>query len=109
MGATRGQHYLPKFLLKGFASRTKEKKAWVYCFRRDAVGNKVSVRDVGKETDFVIPVTTFNTPSPPSSLSASKITGCSMPGALNFLSSFTYSSISPFRLEYPRPRPKTRP
>jgi hypothetical protein len=52
MGATRGQHYLPKFLLKGFASRTKEKKAWVYCFRRDAVGKEVSVRDVGKETDF---------------------------------------------------------
>lgn len=52
MGATRGQHYLPQFLLKGFASRTKEKKAWVYCFRRDAVSKEVSVRDIGKETDF---------------------------------------------------------
>jgi len=52
MGATRGQHYLPQFLLKGFASRTKEKKAWVYCFRRDATGKEVSVRDIGKETDF---------------------------------------------------------
>jgi len=52
MGATRGQHYLPQFLLKGFASRTKEKKAWVYCFRRDAVGKEVSVRDIGKEADF---------------------------------------------------------
>ena len=26
MGATRGQHYLPQFLLRGFASRVKEKK-----------------------------------------------------------------------------------
>lgn len=52
MGATRGQHYLPRFLLRGFASRVKEKKAWVYCFRRAAVGKEVSVRDIGKETDF---------------------------------------------------------
>jgi hypothetical protein len=52
MGATRGQHYLPKFLLKGFASRTREDKAWVYYFRRNAAVKEVSVADIGKQTDF---------------------------------------------------------
>jgi hypothetical protein len=52
MGATRGQHYLPQFLLKGFASRTKENKVWVHYFRRGGAGKEVSVKDIGKETDF---------------------------------------------------------
>ena len=52
MGAAHGQHYLPRLLLKGFASRKKEKKAWVFYFRKDAPGKEVSVRDVGKEADF---------------------------------------------------------
>ena len=40
------------FLLRGFASRVKEKKAWVYCFAALRYGKEVSVRDIGKETDF---------------------------------------------------------
>lgn len=52
MGATRGQHYLPQLLLRGFASRIKEKKTWVYLFRQDINGKEVSIKDIGKETDF---------------------------------------------------------
>lgn len=52
MGVAHSQHYLPRFLLKGFASRRKEKKAWVFYFRKDAAGKEVSVMDIGKEADF---------------------------------------------------------
>jgi len=50
--AGKRQHYLPRFLLKGFASRTEGKKAFTWYFRKDTKPIEVSIRDVGLEKSF---------------------------------------------------------
>lgn len=52
MGATRHQHFLPQFHLKGFSSKKKEKKVWVYCFWTTGGHKEISTRDIGAERDF---------------------------------------------------------
>jgi hypothetical protein len=45
--AGKRQHYLPRFLLKGFASRVEGEKAFVWLFRKGASPVETSVRNVG--------------------------------------------------------------
>ncbi len=51
MAGTR-HHILPKFLLKGFASRTQEKKVFTWMYRKGAKPCELSTRDVGVEQHF---------------------------------------------------------
>jgi hypothetical protein len=50
--AGRRQHDIPRFLQKGFASRTDGKKAFVWMHRRGHEGIEVETSNVGLETDF---------------------------------------------------------
>jgi Protein of unknown function (DUF4238) len=52
MASTR-QHYIPRFLLKGFSCKLPQEKAFVWSFltgRNDAI--KVSIRDIALEKSF---------------------------------------------------------
>lgn len=51
MGGDR-QHFLPRFLMKGFASRIDGKKVFVWLYRKDAVAREESTRNVGLKRGF---------------------------------------------------------
>jgi len=46
------QHYIPRFLLKGFSSRTTNQKAFVWYFRKGENPIEVSIRDIALEKSF---------------------------------------------------------
>jgi len=48
----KGQHFVPRFLLDGFASRRHRKESYAYLFRRGAPCHEVNIRDVGKSRYF---------------------------------------------------------
>jgi hypothetical protein len=48
----KGQHFVPRFLLDGFASRRHRKESYGYLFRRGAPCHEVNIRDVGKSRYF---------------------------------------------------------
>jgi hypothetical protein len=49
---TRGQHHLPQFLLKGFASRSRKKEVFTWLFRRDGRVVEANVKGIAKARDF---------------------------------------------------------
>lgn len=49
---TRGQHHLPQFLLKGFASRSRKKEVFTWLFRKDGAINEANVKGIAKGRDF---------------------------------------------------------
>jgi hypothetical protein len=49
---TRGQHHLPQFLLKGFASRSNKKEVFTWLFRRDGRLVEANVKGIAKARDF---------------------------------------------------------
>ncbi len=51
MAGTR-HHLLPRFLLKGFASRTQEKKVFTWVYRKGVEPRELSTKDVGVEQHF---------------------------------------------------------
>jgi hypothetical protein len=51
MAGTR-HHILPRFLLKGFASRTQEKKVFTWVYRKGVEPRELSTKDVGVEQHF---------------------------------------------------------
>ncbi|MGH7801043.1 MAG: DUF4238 domain-containing protein [Thermodesulfobacteriota bacterium] len=46
------QHYIPRFLLKGFSSRTTSQKVFVWYFRKGENPIEVSIRDIALEKSF---------------------------------------------------------
>jgi len=46
------QHYIPRFLLKGFASRTISQKVFIWYFRKGENPIEVSIRDIALEKSF---------------------------------------------------------
>lgn len=46
------QHYLPRFLLRGFASRQAKRGTFTWYYRMGHSAKEVSIRDVGLGTDF---------------------------------------------------------
>jgi hypothetical protein len=48
----KGQHFAPRFLLDGFASRRHRKESYACLFRRGATCDEVNMRDVGKSRYF---------------------------------------------------------
>jgi F0F1-type ATP synthase delta subunit len=49
---TRGQHHLPQFLLKGFASRSRKKEVFTWLFRKDGGIAEANVKGIAKARDF---------------------------------------------------------
>jgi len=49
---TRGQHHLPQFLLKGFASRSRKKEVFTWLFRKDGRLVEANVKGIAKARDF---------------------------------------------------------
>lgn len=49
---TRGQHHLPQFLLKGFASRSRNKEVFTWLFRKDGPVVEANVKGIAKVRDF---------------------------------------------------------
>ncbi|WP_306590624.1 DUF4238 domain-containing protein [Geothrix sp. 21YS21S-4] len=45
-------HFLPRFLMKGFASRIEEKKVFVWLYRKNAAPREESTRNIGHEKGF---------------------------------------------------------
>lgn len=50
--AGSNQHTIPRFLLNGFASRTKAKEVYVWLYRKDGTVAEVNTRGVGSERYF---------------------------------------------------------
>src|SRR5688572_19177912 len=50
--AGQRHHILPRFLLKGFASRTDGQKAFTWVYRKEGDPFEASTRDVGVEKHF---------------------------------------------------------
>lgn len=50
--AKKRNHYIPRYLLKHFASRREGKKAWVWVYRKADAPREVSVGDVGVASHF---------------------------------------------------------
>lgn len=46
------QHFLPRFLLKGFASRTEDNQSYTWVFRREKPPFETNLINVGVSTDF---------------------------------------------------------
>lgn len=46
------QHYIPRFLLKGFASKTSGNKAFIWYFQKGNAPKEVSLRDIALEKNF---------------------------------------------------------
>lgn len=46
------QHFLPRFLMKGFASRVEGKKVFVWLYRKGAAPREESTRNIGLEKGF---------------------------------------------------------
>jgi hypothetical protein len=46
------QHFLPRFLMKGFASRVDGRKVFVWLYRKDANPREESTRNIGLEKGF---------------------------------------------------------
>lgn len=55
MAKKKRNHYVPRFLLRQFASRREGKKAWVWLFRRNGDHREVSVGDAGVASFFYGP------------------------------------------------------
>ncbi|MEP7011119.1 MAG: DUF4238 domain-containing protein [Acidobacteriota bacterium] len=52
MSVPRRHHYIPRFLLRRFASRRDGKKSWIWQASKDGSVREVSTRDAAVETDF---------------------------------------------------------
>ncbi len=50
--ATRGQHYIPRLLLRGFSSRRAGDECYTWMFRRATKPFETNIVNVGKERDF---------------------------------------------------------
>jgi hypothetical protein len=48
----KGHHFLPQFLLKGFASRVTRKEHYAFVFRRGADVREPNIRDIAKQRRF---------------------------------------------------------
>jgi hypothetical protein len=49
---TRGQHHLPQFLLKGFASRSNKKEVFTWLIRKTGSITETNVKGIAKSRDF---------------------------------------------------------
>ncbi len=49
---TRGQHHLPQFLLKGFASRSRKKEVFTWLFRKEGPVVEANLKGIAKGRDF---------------------------------------------------------
>ena len=49
---TRGQHHLPQFLLKGFASRSSKKEVFTWLIRKTGSVTETNVKGIAKSRDF---------------------------------------------------------
>lgn len=49
---TRGQHHLPQFLLKGFASRSNKKEVFTWLYRKNGGMTETNVKGIAKTRDF---------------------------------------------------------
>jgi hypothetical protein len=52
MNVPRGHHHLPKFLMKGFASRIRKKQVYVHLFSRTVSHCEPNINGIGKQRDF---------------------------------------------------------
>jgi hypothetical protein len=50
--ATRGQHFIPRFLLNGFASRSRGDEHHTWLFRIGSKAMEVNTKNIAKERDF---------------------------------------------------------
>ena len=50
--AGKRQHYLPRFLLRGFSSKTEGEKSFVWYFRKGIDPKEISIRDVALSKSF---------------------------------------------------------
>jgi len=50
--AGKGQHYLPRFLLKGFSSRTVNKESYVWVHRKGKISYESNIQRIAKESYF---------------------------------------------------------
>lgn len=50
--AGKRQHYIPRFLLKGFCSKTEGTKSFVWYFRKGSKPSEISIRDVAVSKQF---------------------------------------------------------
>ena len=52
MGEPRKHHFLPQFLLRGFASQVKGDQYYTHMFRHDTPPKEVNIINVGQQRDF---------------------------------------------------------
>jgi|LGVF01.1.fsa_nt_gb hypothetical protein len=50
--AGKRQHYIPRFLLKGFCSKTEGTKSFIWYFRKGSKPSEISIRDVAVSRKF---------------------------------------------------------
>jgi Protein of unknown function (DUF4238) len=50
--AGRRQHTIPRFLLKGFASKTAGKEVFLWLYRQDTDAIETNIKNVSAEKDF---------------------------------------------------------
>ena len=50
--AGKRQHYIPRFLLKGFCSKTEGPKSFIWYFRKGSKPSEISIRDVAVSKKF---------------------------------------------------------
>lgn len=48
----RNQHFMPRFMLRGFATRSKRREFWTCLFPRGREPGERNARDVGAQRDF---------------------------------------------------------